>query len=32
MFRCPIPIESGVIVERDGYFFADLLPASQGAT
>jgi uncharacterized protein (TIGR00290 family) len=32
MFRRPIPIESGVIVERDGYFFADLLPASQGAT
>jgi uncharacterized protein (TIGR00290 family) len=32
MFRRPIPIESGVIVERDGYFFADLLPASQVAT
>jgi len=32
MFRRPIPIESGVTVERDGYFFADLLPASQVAT
>jgi uncharacterized protein (TIGR00290 family) len=32
MFRRPIPIESGVIVERDGYFFADLLLASQVAT
>ena len=32
MFRRPIPIERGVIVERDGYFFADLLPASQVAT
>jgi len=32
MFRHPIPIESGIIVERDGYCFADLLPASQVAT
>src|SRR3989442_1614560 len=32
MFRRPIPVETGVIVERDGYFFADLLPASQVAT
>jgi uncharacterized protein (TIGR00290 family) len=32
MFRRPIPIETGIIVERDGYFFADLLPASQVAT
>ena len=32
MFRRPIAVETGVIVERDGYFFADLLPASQVAT
>jgi len=32
MFRRPIPVETGVIVERDGYFFADLLLASQVAT
>lgn len=24
MFRAPIPVESGEIVERDGFFFADL--------
>jgi diphthamide synthase (EF-2-diphthine--ammonia ligase) len=29
MFSHPIPIETGVIVERDGYCFADLLLASQ---
>jgi diphthamide synthase (EF-2-diphthine--ammonia ligase) len=27
MFRRPIPIESGEIVERDGFVFADLLPS-----
>ena len=27
MFAHPIPIESGVTVERDGFVFADLLPA-----
>jgi uncharacterized protein (TIGR00290 family) len=26
MFRHPIPVRSGEIVERDGYVFADLLP------
>ena len=30
MFRRPIPVESGPIVERDGFVFADLLPASTG--
>ena len=32
MFRHPIPVENGIIVERDGYFFADLLPASEVRT
>jgi uncharacterized protein (TIGR00290 family) len=27
MFRCPVNIESGVVVERDGFTFADVLPA-----
>ena len=27
MFARPIPIESGVVVERDGFVFADVLPA-----
>jgi len=26
MFRVPIPIEPGVVVEREGFVFADLLP------
>lgn len=30
MFRRTIPIESGPVVERDGFVFADLLPASTG--
>jgi uncharacterized protein (TIGR00290 family) len=28
MFRHPIPVESGEVVERDGFVFADLLPLS----
>jgi diphthamide synthase (EF-2-diphthine--ammonia ligase) len=33
MFSAPIPIESGVVVERDGYVFADLtLAENTGAT
>jgi diphthamide synthase (EF-2-diphthine--ammonia ligase) len=28
MFRAPIAIESGEVVERDGFIFADLLRAS----
>jgi diphthamide synthase (EF-2-diphthine--ammonia ligase) len=28
MFSSPIPIEPGVVVERDGFVFADLLPAA----
>ncbi len=28
MFASPIPIESGEVVERDGFVFADVLPAS----
>jgi uncharacterized protein (TIGR00290 family) len=28
MFRRPIAIESGIIVERDGFVFADLVPAA----
>jgi hypothetical protein len=27
MFRYPIAIESGVVVERDGFTFADVLAA-----
>ena len=27
MLRHPVPIDSGEVVERDGFFFADLLPA-----
>jgi diphthamide synthase (EF-2-diphthine--ammonia ligase) len=27
MFRAPIPVASGEVVERDGFVFADLLPA-----
>jgi uncharacterized protein (TIGR00290 family) len=26
MFAAPIPIESGIVVERDGFVFADLVP------
>ena len=26
VFSCPIPVESGEIVERDGFIFADVLP------
>jgi uncharacterized protein (TIGR00290 family) len=32
MFRRPIPLESGEIVERDGFVFADLLPSKATAT
>ena len=28
MFSRPIPIESGIVVERDGFVFADLVPAA----
>ncbi len=27
MFRAPIPVQTGEVVQRDGFFFADLLPA-----
>jgi len=30
MFRAPLQIENGVVVERDGFVFADLLPAESG--
>jgi len=30
MFRRPIPVRAGEVVERDGFVFADLLPASVG--
>ena len=30
MFDRPIAIESGDVVERDGFVFADLLPSSTG--
>ena len=30
MFSRPIPIESGVVVERDGFVFADLMKAGAG--
>jgi uncharacterized protein (TIGR00290 family) len=26
MFRCPVPVRNGEVVERDGFVFADLLP------
>ncbi len=29
MFRAPIPITNGVVVERDGFAFADLLPIGE---
>lgn len=32
MFRHPIPIESGEVVERDGFIFADLLPGVLSST
>jgi uncharacterized protein (TIGR00290 family) len=32
MFRRPIPVEPGEIVERDGFVFADLLPSSATAS
>ena len=28
MFRFPVPVRAGEVVERDGFVFADLLPAS----
>jgi hypothetical protein len=28
MFERPVPVEAGEIVERDGFVFADLIPAS----
>lgn len=28
MFRHPVPVQLGEIVERDGFVFADLLPSS----
>jgi len=31
MFAKPIPIESGIVVERDGFVFADLVARSQPA-
>jgi diphthamide synthase (EF-2-diphthine--ammonia ligase) len=31
MFRERIPVEAGEIVERDGFVFADLLPAASAA-
>lgn len=31
IFRSPIPIVTGEVVQRDGFFFADLLPASAHA-
>jgi len=31
MFRAPVLVEAGEIVERDGFVFADLLPASNRA-
>jgi len=27
MFRRPVPVRAGPVVERDGFVFADLLPA-----
>ncbi len=30
MFSAPIPIAAGEVVERDGFVFADLLPAPGG--
>jgi uncharacterized protein (TIGR00290 family) len=31
MFKEPIPVQRGEIVERDGFVFADILPAGAGA-
>jgi diphthamide synthase (EF-2-diphthine--ammonia ligase) len=31
MFARPIPIESGIVVERDGFVFADLVPRLEPA-
>jgi uncharacterized protein (TIGR00290 family) len=31
MFRAPIPVEVGEVVTRDGFVFADLLPAREAA-
>jgi uncharacterized protein (TIGR00290 family) len=31
MFQVPIPVEAGEVLDRDGFVFADLLPASDGA-
>lgn len=28
MFRCPIPVRTGEIVERDGFVFSDVLPTA----
>jgi len=27
MFRHPVPVQHGEVVERDGFVFADLVPA-----
>jgi uncharacterized protein (TIGR00290 family) len=32
MLRCPIPVVSGEVVERDGFVFADLIPEAADAT
>jgi hypothetical protein len=32
MFKRPIPVDSGDVVERDGFVFADLLPARLPST
>jgi uncharacterized protein (TIGR00290 family) len=31
-FRRPVPVRVGEVVDRDGFVFADLLPAPEGAT
>jgi uncharacterized protein (TIGR00290 family) len=31
IFRWPIPVQTGEVVHRDGFFFCDLLPEMQGA-
>ena len=30
MFRQPVPVRVGEVVERDGFVFADLLPEADG--
>jgi uncharacterized protein (TIGR00290 family) len=32
MFSSPVPVEPGTIVERDGFVFADLVPAAKSET